>query len=386
MIKHVEYIALGKMKTLLMITNVDWFFISHRLVIAQEAISKGWKVYVAAEDTGRGCEIAVNGITFIDFKFSRSGTNPFEEIETLRNFRKLYKEIKPDVVHHITLKPVIYGSLTAKMLKVKGVVNAVNGLGYNFTSGRQGLVAKVMIRMMRYGFKRDNLTVIFQNGDDEKELATLGVVQPNNNVVRIKGSGVDLKKFKQTELPSFDIIKVLFPTRMLWDKGTKELHDATQLLKEKYKNKVQFILAGMADEDNKAGVPANYLNEWQDGEYVTWIGYQKDMVQVYNDSHIVVLPSYREGMPKTLIEACAVGRAIITTDAIGCRECVDEGVNGLKVPVYSVKELAGALETLFENPEMIKQMGDASRKKAEAEFDVRNVVDKHMEIYEELNN
>lgn len=374
------------MKTLLMITNVDWFFISHRLVIAKEAVSRGWKVYVAAEDTGRGKEIGVDGITFIDFKFSRSGTNPLDEISTLRNFRKLYKQIKPNVVHHITLKPVIYGSLTAKMLNVKGVVNAVSGLGYNFTSGRQGVVSKMMIAMMRYGFKRDNLTVIFQNGDDQKELTNLSVVQPNNRVVRIKGSGVDLEMFKQTNLPSFEKIKVLLPSRMLWDKGVKELREASDILKDRYKDKVQFILAGMADEDNKAGVPASYLNDWQDGEYVKWIGYQKDMVQVYNDSHIVVLPSYREGMPKTLIEACAVGRAIITTDAIGCRECVDEGVNGLKVPVYSTQELATALTTLFENHDMIKEMGEASRKKAEAEFDVENVVAKHIEIYEELNS
>lgn len=368
-----------------MITNVDWFFISHRLVIAEEAICKGWKVYVAAEDTGRGKEIAVDGIEFIDFKFSRSGTNPLEELRTIRNFRKLYKEIKPDVVHHITLKPVIYGSLTAKLLNIRGVVNAVSGLGYNFTSGRQGVVAKIMIRIMRYGFKRDNLTVIFQNGDDQKELSNLGVVQPNNRIVRIKGSGVDLEQFKQTKLPSFDKIKVLLPSRMLWDKGVKELRETTNLLKDKYKDKVQFILAGMADEHNKAGVPASYLNDWQNGEYVKWIGYQKDMVQVYNDSHIVVLPSYREGMPKTLIEACAVGRAIVTTDAIGCRECVDEGVNGLKVPVYSTQELAFALETLFENHDMIRVMGEASRKKAESEFDVKAVVAKHMEIYEELN-
>lgn len=373
------------MKTLLMITNVDWFFISHRLVIAQEAINRGWKVYVAAEDTGRANEIAVDGIEFIDFKFSRSGTDPMDEIKTLRKFRKLYKEIKPDVVHHITLKPVIYGSFTAKKLNIKGVVNAVSGLGYNFTSGRQGIVAKVMIGMMRYGFKRDNLTVIFQNGDDQKELSNLGVVQPNNRIVRIKGSGVNLEQFKQAKLPSFHKIKVLLPSRMLWDKGVKELREATAILKERYKDKVQFILAGMADEDNKAGVPASYLNDWQDDEYVKWIGYQKDVVEVYNDSHIVVLPSYREGMPKTLIEACAVGRAIVTTDAIGCRECVDEGVNGLKVPVYSVKELADALATLFENHDMIKQMGAASRKKAENEFDVKNVVAKHMVIYEELN-
>lgn len=373
-----------KMKTLLIITNVDRFFISHRFEIAKEAIRKGWKVYVAAEDTGRGSEIAVNGIRFIDFRFSRSGTNPLEEIKTLYNFKGLYKEIKPDVVHHVTLKPVIYGSIAAKLLNIKGVVNAISGLGYVFTSGRESLVQKIMIRMMRYGFKRDNLSVIFQNKDDEKEMTNYGVVQPNNRVVQIKGSGVDLKDFKQTPLPPFDKIKVLLSSRMLWDKGVKELREASELLKDKYKDKVQFILAGMADEGNKAGVPATYLDEWQDGEYIKWIGYQEDMIEVYNNSHIVVLPTYREGMPKSLIEACAVGRAIVTTDAVGSRECVDEKVNGLKVPVYSVRKLAESLETLFENPAMIIQMGEASRKKAEAEFDVKNVVAKHIEIYESL--
>lgn len=374
------------MRTLLMVANVDWFFISHRLVIAEEAIRKGWKVYVAAEDTGRGEEIAVSGIRFIDFKFSRSGINPLYEIKTLRNFRKLYKEINPDVVHHITMKPIIYGSLIAKTLKIKGVVNAIGGLGYNFTSDRQSIVQKLMIKMMRYGFRRDNLTVIFQNGDDEQELTDLGVVQSYNKVIIIKGSGVDLQKFKKTELPSFDIIKVLLPCRMLWDKGVNELRGATEILRERYKDKVQFILTGMADENNRACVPANYMNDWQDGEYVKWINYQKNMVVIYNDSHIAVLPSYREGIPKSLIEACAVGRAIVTTDAIGCRECVDEGVNGFKVPVYSVKRLAAALESLFENLELIKQMGLASRKKAEIEFNVENVVEKHIEIYEQLNS
>lgn len=367
-----------------MVANVDWFFISHRLCIAQEAVKQGWTVYVAAEDSGRSEEISANGIQFIDFKFSRSGTNPIKEIATLRLFKKLYKKIQPDVVHHITLKPVIYGSMAAKYLKINGIVNAVSGLGYNFTGDRQSTVQKAMLFLMKKGFDRENLTVIFQNKDDQNELTALGVVNPKNKIVRIKGSGVDLEKFKKYEFPSFDRIKILLPIRMLWDKGVKELKEASDILKEKYYDKVQFILAGLADEENKAGVPAAYLKEWEDEEYVKWIGYQKDMVKVYNDSHIVVLPSYREGMPKTLIEGCAAGKAIVTTDAIGCRECVEEGVNGFKVPVYAVKELAEALEKLILNPDLIVKMGEMSRKKAEKEFDVRNVISKHIEIYEDL--
>lgn len=372
------------MKTLLMVANVDWFFISHRLCIAQAAVKQGWKVYVAAEDTGRSSEITVDGIEFINFKFSRSGTNPLGELKTLFQFTQLYRKIKPDVVHHITLKPIIYGSVVAKYLRVGGVVNAISGLGYNFTGNRQSMVQKTMLLLMKYGFNRKNLSIIFQNEDDKNELNKLGVIGKSNKIVRIKGSGVDLVKFNEADFPSFDRIKILLPIRMLWDKGVRELKEASDILKDKYSNKIEFILSGLADEENKAGVPSEYLNNWQDGDYVKWIGYQKDMIAVYQNTHIVVLPSYREGMPKTLIEACSVGRAIVTTDAIGCRECVDEGINGFKVPVYAVNELAEALEKLISNPDLIIKMGKKSREKAENEFDVNNVIQKHLEIYNDL--
>ncbi len=373
------------MKKLLMVANVDWFFISHRLCIAQEAVKHGWKVTVAAEDTGRASEIeSSEGIQFIDFKFSRSGINLIEELQTMNRFRKLYKDVNPDIVHHVTLKPVIYGSLVAKVLNIHGVVNAVSGLGYNFTGGRQGAVQKIMLSLMKYGFKRNNLAVIFQNEDDQNELTKLGVINLNNLIVRIKGSGVDLDKFYESSFPSFERVKILLPIRMLWDKGVKELREASDILKEKYYNSIQFILSGLADEENKAGVPASYLKDWEEGDFVKWIGYQENMLKVYQNSHVVVLPSYREGMPKTLIEACAIGRAIVTTDAIGCNECVDEGINGFKVPVYNSKELANALEKLITNRDLIKKMGHNSRMKAENEFDVKNVINIHLKTYNKL--
>jgi glycosyltransferase involved in cell wall biosynthesis len=366
---------------ILFVTNVDWFFISHRLAIAEEAQINGFEVIVAAEDTGRSQEIIDKGIKFINLPFSRSGTNPFQEFKTLLKFYKIYNDIKPDIVHHITLKPVIYGSITARFLKIKGVVNAVSGLGYNFTGDRMSLVSKVMLQMMRFGFNRNNISIIFQNKDDYCELKNLKVISKKNIVFWIKGSGVDLNIFKTNTFPSFDKIKILLPIRMLWDKGVRELYDASNLLKNKYNNDIQIILAGLADEDNKAGVSAQFLKSWENGEYVKWIGYQKDMFDVYNDCHIVILPSYREGMPKTLIEGCAMGRAIITTDAIGCRECVDEGINGFKVPVKDSKSLAIAIECLVNDPEKIIQMGKASRLKAELEFDINFVIKKHLEIY-----
>lgn len=370
-------------KKLLMVANVDWFFISHRLVIAEEAQKQGFEVIVAAEDTGRSQEIIAKGIQFINLSFSRSGTNTIEEFNTLIKFYKIYSSFKPDIVHHITLKPVIYGSIIAKLLKINGIVNAVSGLGYNFTEGRVNMVSKIMLRLMRYGFNNNQVSIIFQNKDDFQELSYLRVISSQNKIFYIKGSGVNLKDFYPTEFPGFAKIKVVLPIRMLWDKGVYELYEASKILKNKYFDKIEFILAGMADEDNKAGVPASFLKSWGEGEYVKWIGYQKNMFEVYNNSHIIVLPSYREGMPKTLIEACAMGRAIITTNAIGCRECVDEGINGLKVNVKDAEGLAIAIEKLVNNPNKIIEMGNASRLKAEQEFDVNFVLQTHLKIYKQ---
>lgn len=370
------------MKKLLIITNVDWFLISHRLILAKAAVKAGWKVYVACEDTGRGAEIAVDGIAFIPFSMSRSGTNPVTEWRLLRRINALYKEIQPDVVHQITIKPVVYGSLAANRQGIKGVVNAISGMGYMFTQGKVGFMQRIILALMRSGAKRPNLTFIFQNADDHGVLRDYEVLDPSNKVEIIKGSGVDLNHYSFSELPQEDKVTILFPSRMLWDKGVRELREATTILKEKYKDNIQFVLVGMADSENKSGVSESYLQEWEDGKYVVWKGHQADMVPYYQSAHIVVLPSYREGLPKSLIEACAVGRPIVTTDAIGCRDCVDEGINGFKVPVGNGTALAEALEKLINDSELRKQMGIAGRNKAESEFDAREVVQKHLDIYQ----
>ena len=372
------------MKKILFVANVDWFFISHRLVIAERAKALGYDVYVACGDSGRSGEIKNKNLKFIDLKFSRSGTNISEELKSFFKFYSLYKTIKPDIVHHITLKPVIYGSVASRLTGVNATLNAISGLGYNFTGSRKSKTQKVMISFMRYGFNQRNIATIFQNQDDHKEVKSLGVLNNSNMIYFIKGSGVDLDQYNYSEPNPQSPIRVLFPVRMLWDKGVKELRKATEIHKENYFNKIQFILAGLADTENKAGVTAEYLRDWSDGKYVNWIGYQTDMVSVYKNSDIVVLPSYREGMPKTLIEACAIGRPIITTNGIGCRECVEEGINGYKVAVKSSEQLAKAIESLILNPDLILRMGKASRRKAENEFDVNTVIDKHLNIYKKL--
>ena len=371
-------------KKILFVANVDWFFISHRLILAEAAIKNGYEVTVVCTDTGRRKEIEAVGATFVNFQFERSGTNIFKELYTLVRFYKLYKKIVPTMVHHITLKPVIYGSIVARCLKLP-VLNAVSGLGFNFTEGQNGFSTKLMTFLMRIGFKSKNLTCIFQNNDDLSVIKARGILNESNRIIKIKGAGVDLNKFNYQIPIENEKITIVLPARLLWDKGVKEFYEASQLLKKKYATKAIFKLVGIADIDNKAGVSPTTLKGWIDGTYFIWIDYQKNMVPVYHKSDIVVLPSYREGMPKTLLEACAVGRPIVTTNAIGCKECVDEGVNGFKVPVKSIQKLAKVIEVLILDKELRLSMGKASRNKAVDEFDQVNVICKHLEIYNSLS-
>lgn len=374
------------MKTLLIITNVDWFLISHRLVLAKAAAAAGWKVYVACENTGRGDEIAVDGITFIDFPLSRSGVNPIEEYRLYKRFVKLYKDVRPDVVHQITIKPVVYGSLAAKRLGVKGVVNAISGMGYMFTKGKVGFVQRIILNLMKKG-AGNNVSFIFQNEDDLNALKSFGILDKVNSINLIKGSGIDLNTFRYSEIPdAVGPIKIIFPSRMLIDKGIRELIEASVILKNNYNNLIQFLLVGKVDDANKAAVTADQLMHWSDGKYVLWSGHAENMHELYKQAHIVVLPSYREGLPKTLIEACAVGRPIVTTNAIGCKDCVDEGINGFKVPVKDSNALALALEKLILDSSLRSRMGLAGRIKAEREFNVEDVVRRHLNIYNSLLN
>jgi len=372
------------MLKLLFVVNVDWFFISHRLILAKSAIKEGYDVTVACKDTGRKAEIEAVGAKFINFEFERSGTNPLKELKTLLKFYQLYRKLKPDAVHHITLKPITYGSIVSRILGVP-TLNAVSGLGFNFTEDKKGFSTKLMTAMMTFGFKNKNLVCIFQNDDDKETVYKRGIINDLTKVVKIKGAGVNLEEFAYSLPEDKDKLTVILPARLLWDKGVKEFHDAAKMIKHKYYGKIEFKLIGFADTDNKAGVSEEELQKWIDPGYFTRIEYQTNMVPIYTESDIVVLPSYREGMPKTLLEACSVGRPIITTDAIGCRECVDEGVNGYKVPIKDSVLLADRISNLVDDKSLMLKMGENSRKKAELEFNVDDVINKHLEIYKLLS-
>lgn len=366
-------------KKIVYIVNVDWFFISHRMPLALHAIKEGWDVYVLTKDTGRKGELEGCGVHFIDVPFGRTSTNPLQELKCLIAIRRELKRIKPDVIHNVTWKGCLWGGMAAKMVGNKHVVNALSGLGSVFIN--KGLVNRVMGYLAKVSFKDDCSAFIFQNPDDVNWFKSQSYAS-DDRIYMIKGSGIDLKAFAFKEPEPKEKLKILFPARMLRDKGLLELIEAMKLLQPKHEGRIELVLAGSCGDANKTAITEEELKSMLVDGYITWIGNQNSMYPIYVDSDIVVLPSYREGLPKSLIEACAVGRSIVTTDVPGCRECVDEGVNGYLVPLKSVNELADAIEKLVDNADDRKQFGIASRKKAEEEFSIENVIEKTFSIYE----
>ena len=373
------------MKSLFIVVNVDWFFLSHRLPIALEAQKKGYKVTIVTADTGRRTEIESYGLRVVDLPFERSGTNPLHELKCILALARIYRRERPDVIHHVTLKASLLGSIAAKLTGNNQIVNAISGLGYNFTNGRQGVVQWVVKAMIRRAFTSKHFRFILQNPDDLEMLASLDLV-PRDHLYLIKGSGVDLTQFKYTISQQSDKVRFLFPARILADKGVMELIEAALMLKEKYSDCAEFILAGDCDQHNLAAISEADLKRAIDDTFVQWVGFQKNIKLKYEESSVVVLPSYREGLPKSLIEACAIGRAIITTNVPGCRECVEPGYNGLLVGAKEVAELASACEYFILHREKIEEYGRNSRLKAEKEFGIEHVVEKTLLIYNKLAN
>jgi glycosyltransferase involved in cell wall biosynthesis len=371
------------MKKIFLVVNVDWFFLSHRLPIALAALKSGYNVTVITKDTGKKSEIESNGLRFIDFPFERSGSNPFYEIKCIFSLSRLYKSNRPDIIHHVSLKAALLGSAAAKLAGCKNVVNAFSGLGYNFTDGRGGLRQKIMKRVMKRVFKSSDFHYIFQNPDDINQFPEL-IHDFKGNLHLIKGSGVDLNKFTFEKEISNEKVRFVLPARMLIDKGITEFIEAARKIKEEVSGKAEFILVGGCDTINLAGIAEEKLREMTDSPYIRWVGFQKDIFRVLKEADVVVLPSYREGLPKSLIEACATGRPVITTDAPGCRECVIDGYNGYLVPVKDIDLLSRRMETLINDGEKRAVMGLNSRKLAEKEFSVEKVIAKHLEIYDSL--
>ena len=372
-----------KNKKLFIVVNVDWFFLSHRRDIALAAQKAGWDVTIVTADTGKLKDVESLGLKVINLPMSRSGMNIKEELGTLIFLRKLYKREKPDVVHHVGMKTILWGTLAAKFSHVNGVVNAISGLGGFFAEDNKGLMARVMPKVLKFSHNRNNLLCIFQNDEDKGLYVKNGIIKPDQ-ARYIKGSGVHLDEFCYTPEPSIGKIRVILTARMIVEKGVFILTEAAEKLRSKYEGKVEFLLVGGID-DHPGAITKEQLVYVCDGNYIQWLGYRTDVRELLQSSHIVAFPSYyMEGLPKSLIEACAIGRPIITCNSVGCKEAVVDGYNGFLIPTKDVSSLVEKLDVLLSDSELRQRMGLNSRKYAEENFSIDVVIERHLNIYKEL--
>lgn len=369
---------------LLFNVNVAWFFISHRLEIARAARDRGFDVHVSGdlESPEEAALLEREGFRFHRVHLTRGGLSPAHDLLYFRRLRKIMQSVGPDLVHNVTVKPVIYGTMAARTLGISRIVNAVSGLGYAFTGGEsRRLLAHLVKAAYRAALNRPYVRVIFQNADDVETFTAAKIVD-RRQVVLIRGSGVNLDAFAQEPEPSGMPVVVL-PARMLRDKGVVEFASAAKRLRSAG-SQAEFVLAGMTDPANPASLGESEMAGLERDTGVKWLGHVANMPALYRKSHIVCLPSYREGMPKSLLEACAAGRPIVTTDVPGCREAVRHGENGILVAPRNVEALSDGLAHLLADSSLRKRMGAAGRKRAEEEFDVRAVVRETLGVYQSM--
>lgn len=368
---------------LFIVVNVDWFFLSHRKDVALRAQEVGWDVTIVTTDTGKLKDIEAIGLKTINLPMSRSGMNIFQELGTFNFLRKLYRHEKPDVVHHVGMKTILWGTLAAKISKTNGVVNAISGLGGFFAEDNDGLMVRLMPKVLRFSHHRKNLLCIFQNNEDKGLYVKNGIIK-EEQARYIKGSGVNLEDFCYTPEPGSGKVRVIMTARMIVEKGVFILTEAAERLRSKFGDKVEFLLVGGID-DHPGAITKEQLESVCDGKYIQWLGYRKDVKQQLQSSHIVAFPSfYMEGLPKSLIEANAIGRPIITSNSIGCKETVIEGYNGYLIPTKDVDALVEKLDLLLTDSALRQKMGRNARIYAEENFSIETVIERHLNIYNEL--
>lgn len=373
-------------KKLFIVVNQDWFFLSHRLPIGISAKDAGWDVTIVCEDTGVSYKIVEAGLKAVNMPINKSGTNISDELKTLTFLYRLFRREKPDVVHLVGLKIILWGSIACRLAGVKKMVSAVCGLGVLFDEAHaKSLMSRMILKVLKRTHKGDGVRVVFQNNDDKKLFVDNGIIS-EERCVFTNGSGIDLANYDYTPEPKDEPIRVIFTARMVKDKGTLVLIEAAKKLEQTYRKRVRFLLCGGLDS-NPNGITKEQLESLCDGEYIQWLGHRKDVLDLLKSSHIMAFPSwYREGLPKSVIEAEAVGRPVVTTDSVGCRDTVIDGYNGIIVQPKDSDELASALKRLIDNPELRQTMGMNARKFAEERFSIADVIHEHLVMYDSLMN
>ncbi len=373
----------GRRPRLLFVVTEDWYFASHRLSHAVAAMAAGFEVAVAARVGRHERIIRESGVSVFPVSFNRSGLNPLEEIQTIAQLFRIYRRYAPDIVHQVAIKPVVYGFIAARLAGVKGVVNALGGLGHVFSSeGRRARVLRNIAKLaLKLSLRGENKRLIVQNEDDRRRIVEGGLA--NASTVRlIRGAGVDPLDYSRSEVAKQPPL-VILPARLLREKGVGEFVAAARLLRD-HGVEARFALVGQPDDMNPASVSQQEVDDWvAEGVVEAW-GWRDDMPAVLAQAQIVCLPTYHEGFPKSLLEAAASGCAIVATDIPGCRDIVRHKETGLLVPPRDPEALAEALHTLIASPALRQNYGAAARLLVEADFALARVVIETLGIYAEL--
>ena len=372
------------------LSHLDLNLYLFRTPIMKELIKKGIKVYAICPKGDKNSTLKEIGCEVVNYKIQRESINPFKEKQAINNIYQAISDLNLDMIHTFTAKPNIYGTFAAKKANVPIILNLVEGLGsfYVHNTLKNILIRNIMEKMYTKAFSLSD-GCIFVNNDDPKYMVQKGIIK-KEKVKIIKSVGVDSKKFDISRYSSQDIEKiktenniskkvvVLMIARAIWDKGIKEFCESAKILKQKYKD-VEFVLVGSTDEGNHTCASKKYL---QSGE-VRWLGHRDDIAELIAIADIFVLPSYREGLPATLMEAASMSKPIITTDTVGCRDVVKDGYNGFLVPVKDINALVIKIEKLILDEKLRKSLGSNGRKIAEEYFDVEKIVKQYMNYYKE---
>ena len=366
--------------------NTDWYLYNFRRSLALSLRRAGYEVLLISPAGAYGNKLRDLGMRWEPLPMQRRSLNLLRELALLWYLVKLLRRERPTLVHGFTIKCAVYGSLAARIAGISARVNAVAGMGYVFTSTqlKARLLRPVVRALLRLALGGKGARLILQNADDVELFKRAGLVDPGH-IRLIRGSGVDCAQFAgiSARAPDGKPMRVLLACRLLWDKGVDEYVAALRQLREQG-CAIDALLAGTSDPGNPASIPESTVRRWVDEGTLTWLGHVDDMASLLASVHAVVLPSYREGLPRSLVEAAAGGLPLITTNVPGCREVVNDGVDGLLIPVKDGNALARAIQRLQDDPALARQLGHAARIKARTQFDERIVIQRTMDVYAEL--
>lgn len=368
------------MRKILYIINADWFFVSHFLPVGLEGIKRGYEVHIACGITDKKEYLESLGFLVHQLSITRSSIAIKTELKTIIEIYKIIKNINPNILEFFTIKPVLYGGMISRFLSVEKKVFYITGLGYVFiTKGLKGLIVRSMVKMLyRFAISGKSSLIITENIYDKELISKLNTAS-SNQIKIIRGAGVDLAQYRYIKEDN-EALKVSMACRLLKDKGVFEYVEAARMLKSKLPN-VKFELCGDVDKHNPSSLTDVDIEKIKRDNFVKLYGFSSDIAGVFASSNIVVLPSYREGLPRVLIEAAACGRAVVTTDVPGCRDAIEPNVTGVLCKPRDAKSLSDEIEKLMLDRNLRNRMGRAGRKLAEEEFDIKKIVEKHFEIY-----